>query len=110
MELNWFERLRDRNKKKNCRKLLKSSTQLRKAGQFAPWKERERLGNNALAKRAKVLFFIVKYANLRHSGRPPRRGCLSILKTTANSRRFCNLKFIHMVVLIHNFHVSELFE
>ena len=34
---------------------------------------------NARAKRAKVLFFIVKYANLRHWP----RGCLSSLMTTA---------------------------
>ena len=34
---------------------------------------------NARAKRAKLLFFIVKYANLRRSSRCRRRGCLSSL-------------------------------
>ena len=68
MELNWCERLRDRNKKQNCRNCSRRQHNC-KGGQLALWKEGERLGNNTLAKRAKVLS--------RHSCRSPPRGCLS---------------------------------
>ena len=42
---------------------------------------------NARAKRAKILFFIVKYANLWRSRCRRRRGCLSSLMTTATARK-----------------------
>ena len=45
--------------------MLALSTQTCKTGHFTWWKERERAKmKNARAKRAKLLFFIVKYANL----------------------------------------------
>ena len=55
-----------------------------KTGHFMSWKERERLRivkkiKNARAKHAKLLFFVVKYANLWRSRYCRRRGCLSSL-------------------------------
>ena len=63
-----------------------------KAGHFTSWKERERRQNvrkfkNSCAKGAKLLFFIVKYANMWRSRCRRRRGCLSSLwklLTTSN--------------------------
>ena len=85
LELNWNQRLGNRKTKKNiCHHMLTSSTQLQNRSFIFHVVGRTRTSSkcqkvkNARAKRAKILFFIVKYANylwgfcyLR------RRGCLS---------------------------------
>ena len=69
LELNWNQRFRGkRTKLNNCHHMLTSSTQLQNKSFHVV--ERTRTSTkcqkmkNARAKRAKLLFFIVKYANL----------------------------------------------
>ena len=80
LELNWNQRLGHKKTKLNiCHRMLTSSTQLQ------DWSfhvvERTRTSSkcqkmkNARAKRAKILFFIVKYANLWGFCYRRRRGC-----------------------------------
>ena len=103
LELNWNKRLGHKKTKLNiCHHMLTSSTQLQNRSFHIV--ERTRTSSKcqkmkyASAKRAKILFSIVKYANLwgfccRHSG-----GCLSSLlrlvsiwsQTIADHRKFCN--------------------
>ena len=71
-ELNWYQRFRDKKTKlKLSYHLLSSSTQLQNKSFHVA--ERTRTSakfpdmKNARPKRAKLLFFIVKYANLRRS-------------------------------------------
>ena len=84
LELNWKKRLGHKKTKLNiCHHMLTSSTQLQN------WSfhviERTRTSTkcqkmkNARAKRANILFFIVKYANLWGFCCRRRRGCLSSL-------------------------------
>ena len=79
--------------------MLKSSTHLnRKTGHFTSWK---RLRNaqkkkNARAKRAKLLFSIVKCANLRHSCSRRRRGYLSSPMITPENAAFDTLFYLAM--------------
>ena len=85
LELNWNQRLGHKKTKLNiCHHMLTTSTQLPNRSFHVV--ERSRTSSKcqkmkyARAKRAKILFFIVKYANL--SGfcfRRRRRGCLSSL-------------------------------
>ena len=84
LELNWNQRLGHKWTKLNiCHHLLTSSTQLQN-GSFHVV-ERTRTSTecqkikNARAKRAKILFFIVKYANLWGFCCRRRLGCLSSL-------------------------------
>ena len=88
LELNWNQRLGHKKAKLNiCDHMLTSSTQLQNRSFHVV--ERTRTSSkcqkmkNARAKRAKILFFIVKYANLCGSccrrRRRRRRGCLSSL-------------------------------
>ena len=84
LELNWNQRLGQKRTKLNiCHQMLTSSTQLQNRSFHVV--ERTRTSskcqkmNNARAKRAKILFFIVKYANLWGFCWGPRRGCLSSL-------------------------------
>ena len=84
LELNWNQRLgRKRTKLNICHHMLTSSTQLRNRSFHVV--ERTRTSStcqkmtNARAKRAKILFFIVKYANLWGFCCRRRRGCLSSL-------------------------------
>ena len=84
LESNWNQRLEHEKTKLNiCHYLLTSSTQLQNRSFHVV--ERTRTSTkcqkmkNARAKRAKILFFIVKYANLWGSCRRRRRGCLSSL-------------------------------
>ena len=84
LELNWNQRLaHKRTKLKICHYMLTSSTQLQNRSFHVV--ERTRTSSkcqkmkNAGAKRAKILIFIVKYANLWGFCCRRRRGCLSSL-------------------------------
>ena len=85
LELNWNQRLGHKKTKLNmiCHHALTSSTQLQNRSFHVV--ERTRTSTkcqnmkNARAKRAKILFFIVKYANLWGFCCRRRRGCLSYL-------------------------------
>ena len=86
LELNWNQRLGHKKTKLNlCHHMLMSSTQLQNRSFHVV--ERTRTSSrcqkmkNARAKRAKMLFFIVKYANLWGFCRRRRHGCLSSLIT-----------------------------
>ena len=87
LELNWNQRLGHKKTKLNiCHHMLTSSTQLQNRSFHVV--ERTRASSkcqkmkNARAKRAKILFFIVKYANLSGFCCRRRRGCLSSLLFT----------------------------
>ena len=84
LELNWNQRLGHKKTNFNiCHHMLTSSTQLQNWSFHVV--ERTRTSSkcqkmkNARAKRAKILFFIVKYANLWGFCCRRRRGCLSSL-------------------------------
>ena len=84
LELNWNQRLGHNKTELNiCHHMLTSSTQLQNKSFHVV--ERTRTSSkcqkmkNARAKRAKILFFIVKYANLWAFCCRRRRGCLSSL-------------------------------
>ena len=84
LELNWNQRLGHKKTNLNiCHHVLTSSTHLKKL--LIHVAERTRTSTkcqklkNARAKRAKILFFIVKYANLWGFCCRRRRGCLSSL-------------------------------
>ena len=84
LELNWNQGLGHRKTKLNiCQHMLTSSTQLQNRSFHVV--ERTRTSSkcqkmkNARGKRAKILFFIVKYANLSGFCCRRRRGCLSSL-------------------------------
>ena len=85
LELNWNQHLGQRIKLNICHHLLTSSAQLQNRSFHVV--ERKRTSakcqkmKNALAKHAKILFFIVKYANLWGFCCRRRRGCLSSLVT-----------------------------
>ena len=87
LELNWNQRLGHKKTKLNiCHRMLPSSTQLQNRSFNVV--ERTRTSTkcqklkNARSKRAKILFFIVKYANLWGFSCRRRRGCLSSLMST----------------------------
>ena len=84
LELNWNQRLGHKKTNLNiCHHMLMSSTHLQNWSSHVV--ERTRTSTicqklkNARAKRAKILFFIVKYANLWVFCCRRRRGCLSSL-------------------------------
>ena len=84
LELNWNQRFGHKKTKINiCHHMLTSSTRLQNRSFHVV--ERTRTSSkcqkmkNARAKRAKILFFIVKYANLWGFCCRRRRGCLSSL-------------------------------
>ena len=84
LELNWNQRLGHKNTKLNiCYHMLSSPTQLQNRSFHV--EERTTTSSkcqkmkNARAKRAKILFFIVKCANLWGFCCRRRRGCLSSL-------------------------------
>ena len=83
LEINWNKRLGHKKTKLNICHMLSSSTQLQNRSFHVV--ERTRTSSkcqkmtNARAKRAKILFFIVKYANLWAFCCRRRRGCLSSL-------------------------------
>ena len=87
LELNWNQRLGHEKTKLNiCHHMLTSSTQLQNRSFHVV--ERTRTSSkcqkmrNARAKRAKTLFFIVKYAHLWGFCGRRRRGYLSSLERT----------------------------
>ena len=90
LELNWNQRLRDKQTKLNiCHHMLTLSTTAKEVI------SRRRKNENVCemskdeicsAKRAKILFFIVKYANLYRSCRRRRLGCLSSLICKPHTR------------------------
>ena len=82
LELNWNQHLGHKKTKLNiCLHMLTSSTQLQNGSLHVV--ERTRTSSKcqkmkyARAKRAQILLFIVKYANLRRFCCRLRRGCLS---------------------------------
>ena len=84
LELNWNQRQgHKKTKLNNCHHMLPSSTQLQNRSFHVV--ERTRMSSkcqklkNARAKRAKILFSIVKYANLWVFCCRRRRGCFSPL-------------------------------
>ena len=92
LELNWNQRLGHKKTKLNiCHHMLSSSTQLQNKSFHVV--ERTRTSSkcqkmkNARAKRAKILFFIVKYANLWAFCCRRRRGCLSSLVAMTERRK-----------------------
>ena len=95
LELIWNQRLGHKKTKLNiCHHMLTSSTQLQNRSFHVV--ERTRTSTkcqkmkNARAERAKILFFIVKYANLWGFCCRRRRGCLSSLMSSENvTSRFC---------------------
>ena len=92
LELNWNQRLGHKKTKLNiCHHMLTSSKQLQNRSFHVV--ERTRTSSKcqkmkyARAKRAKILFSIVKYASLRGFCCRRRRGCLSSLILTLKTRR-----------------------
>ena len=85
LELNWNLRWRHKTKLIICHHMLTSPSQLQNRSFHVV--ERARTSSkcqkmkNALAKRAEILFFIVKYANLWGFCCRRLRGCLSSVKT-----------------------------
>ena len=100
LELNWNKRLEHKTKLNNCHHMLSSSTQLQNRSFHVV--ERTRTSSkcqkmtNARAKRAKILFFSVKYANLWGFCSSRRRGCLSSLSV------LMQIIFSSCVILNHN--------
>ena len=97
LELNWNQRLRHKKTKLNiCHSMLTSSTQLQNRSFHVV--ERTRTSTKcqkmkiARAKCAKILFFIVKYANLWGFYCRRRRGCLSSLLFLYSFQRISNIK------------------
>ena len=92
-ELNWNQRLRHKKTKlNNCHHMLTSSTQLLNRSFHVVERTRTfskcQKMKNARAKRAKILFFIVKYANLWGFYCRRRRGCLSSLSFSQDGDEF----------------------
>ena len=92
MELNWNQRLGHKKTKLNiCHHMLTSSIQLQNRSFHVV--ERTRTSSkcqkmkNARAKRAKILFSIVKYANLWDFCCRRGRSCLNSLLTLSVERR-----------------------
>ena len=84
LELNWNQRFRGKKTTlKISRQVLTSSTQRQNSSFYVVERTRTVLKRakmkSARAKRAKLLFFIVKYTNLWRSRRRRRRACLSSL-------------------------------
>ena len=104
LELSWNLRLGHKEAKLNiCHHALTSSTQLQNWSFHVV--ERTRTSTkckkmkNARAKRAKILFFIVKYANLWGFCCRRRRGCLSSLITKFSRQPLSRLTFLKVVCL-----------
>ena len=79
LELNWIQRLGHKKTKLNiCHHMLTSSTQLQNRSFHVVERTTKcQKMENVRAKRAKILFFIVKYANSWGFCCRRRRGCLS---------------------------------
>ena len=98
LELNWNQRLGHKTKLNICHHMLTSSKQLQNRSFHVI--ERTRTSSKcqklktARAKRAKILFFIVKYANLFGFCCRRRRGCLSSLAMALRARRLLFALFL----------------
>ena len=97
LELNWNQRLGHKKTKINIsHHMLTSSTQLQNRSFHVI--ERTRMSSkcqkmkNTRAKRAKILFFIVKYANLWGFCCRRRRGCLSSLMNAIDQFRYIKIQ------------------
>ena len=97
LQLNWNQRLGHKKTKLNiCHHMLTSSTHLQNRSFHVL--ERTRTSSkcqkmkSARAKRAKILFFIVKYANLSGFCCRRRRGCLSSLMKS----QFATITTLHL--------------
>ena len=108
LELNWNQRLGHRKTKLNiCHHMLTLSTQLQNRSFHVI--ERTRTSSkcqkmkNARAKRAKILFFIVKYANLWGFCCRRRRGCLSSLLLLPITTRRQSKEPIKCLFSVQNF-------
>ena len=108
LELNWNQRLAHKKTKLDiCHHMLTSSTQLQNRSFHVV--ERTRTSakcqkmKDARAKRAKILFFIVKYANLWGFCCRRRRGCLSslfeVLTTTRARSRKPFILYLYMKII-----------
>ena len=104
LELNWNQRLGHKKTKLNiCHDMLTSSTQLQNRSFHVVERTRtsskfQKNVKNARAKRAKILFFIVKYANLWGFCCRRRRGCL---RTFAPKSSYGEIFFISPLELVH---------
>ena len=90
LELNWNQRLGHNKTKLNIsHHMLMSSTQLQNKSFHVVERTSSKCQKmkNARVKRAKILFFIVKYANLWGFCCRRRRGCLSSLVTMTERRK-----------------------
>ena len=114
LELNWNRRLGHKKTKLNiCHHILASSTQLQNKSSHVV--ERTRTSTkcqkmkNARAKRAKILFFVVKYANLWGFCCRRRRGCLRGSLSNHNDDGNKNPTNLHIwqwkTVFLHALHV-----
>ena len=115
LELNWNQRLGHKKTKLNiCHHMLTSSTQLQSSSFHVV--ERTRTSSkcqkmkNARAKRAKILFFIVKYANLWGFCCRRRRGCLSSLVLGPSLFLLCVNEFINSSQLLEFINSSQLLD
>ena len=92
LELNWYQQFGDNKKILNiCHHMLTSSTQLQNKSFHVVEKTRTAVKCTTMkiarARFAKILFFVVKYANLWRSCRRRRRGCLSSQMATPTTTR-----------------------
>ena len=104
LELIWNQRLGHKKTKLNiCHHMLTSSLQLQNRSFHVVERTRTSTGcqkmKNARAKRAKILFFILKYANLWSFCCRCRRGCLSSLITFPNGMYNTGLQ-LHWVLYL----------
>jgi len=120
LELNWNQRLGHKKTKLNiCHHMLTLSTQLQNRSFHVV--ERTRMSSkcqkmkNARAKRAKRLFFIVKYAILWCFCSRRRRGCLGSLigefkrlRRQLKRKRDLKIKLCVKLSLLRLFHVGHL--
>ena len=106
-ELNWNQRLGHKKTKLNiCHDMVTSSTQLQNRSFHVI--DRTRASSicqkmkNARAKRAKILFFIVKYANLCKFVRRTHCFCIPNIETTVPFGRAISIRQLPFAVLSDN--------
>ena len=119
LKLNWNQRLGHKKTKINiCHHMLTSSTQLQNRSFHVV--ERTRTSSkrqkmkNARAKSAKILFFIVKYANLWGFCYRRRRGCLSSLiqqqRQQRQRKRHLKINIWEMVTILLLLLLTRIFD
>ena len=107
LEIVWNQRLgHKKTKLKICHHMLTSSTQLQNRSFHVVEKTRTSTKcqkmKNARAKRAKILFFFVKYANLCCFCCRRRRGCLSSLMQGVNNLSLVDTIGFHFIAIATN--------